>query len=283
MFLLIVFVFLSIIVLGVPSWLEVIVDVAWDVLHTYFPSSWQTLTSYEVWDKIWDWYLNEPWVVWIVVAWNAFSMVGGMICAYMMLTFRNVLGAMLFWMNCVVLAAGVAFVICCYVLVPVVPTSWLGGLFLAGCLTIVSGAVGIFTCRQRNVIVGWISYTAVTFACMVIVGSFLLTSVEENSRRVANLTALQLGEVVERLEFIAMDWTEESLKTFLDSNLVAAAAAQLIVALIILGTMGASLLVLKDIDDAAAEYAATQAGHKQARDDKEWQRSKTAGEWMEWR
>ena len=86
-----------------------------------------------------------------IVVWNAFSMVTGMICAFVMLTFRNVLGTMLFWMNCVVFVAGVAFVVCCYVLVPILPIDWLAGLFLGACLTIVSGAVGVFVCRTDKV------------------------------------------------------------------------------------------------------------------------------------
>jgi hypothetical protein len=261
MFLIIVFLVLSVIVLGVPTWLNVIVDVIWNGLYTYFPSDWQTLSSEEAWDKIETWYTGEgTWIVALIIGWNAFSMIGGMICAFIMLTFRNVLGTMLFWMNCVLFIAGVAFVVACYVLSPVLPNlGWRSGLFLAGSLTIVSGTVGFFTCRQQKVIILWVSFTSITFITMLTVGIFLIVNVDVNSDHIRNLTEAQLGEVLLNLEFIAIDWTKEELVDFFDANIYAAAAAQLLLAFVILATMGAALLVLKDIHDQTQKNKPKQA------------------------
>lgn len=284
MLLILVFIFLSVITLGIDSWLEVIVEIGWEYMYSYFPNDWQTLSSGEAWDRIWGWYQEQPYIVGIIVAWNAFSMVGGMICAFIMLTFRNVLGTMLFWMNCVVFVAGVAFVVCCYVLVPILPLDWLAGLFLAGVLTIVSGGVGVFVCRRDTVLVGWEIYTGVAFLTMVVMGIFLITNVDTNSARVSALTEEDLADVVSRLAFLAGDWTEDSLRKFLDSNVMAAAIAQLILSLVILGTMGAGLLVLKDVRDTQKEQELAEAGHRQdyARKrggrKKEWERAHSAGE-----
>jgi hypothetical protein len=249
MFMMIIFIILSVIVLGIPSWLHAMVDLMWNSLYSYFPFDWQTLSSEEAWDLIYTWYTGEgAWVVALIVSWNAFSMFGVMICAFIMLTFRNVLGTMLFWMNCLLFIAGVAFVTASSLLLPVLPnTAWQFALFLAGGLTIVSGAVGFFTCRQDKVIIGWISFTSVTFTVMLTVGIFLIVNLDVNSDHIRNLTESQIGEVLLNLEFIAVEWTAESLVEFFDANLLAAAVAMLILALVILATMGAALLVFKDI------------------------------------
>lgn len=283
MFLLIGFVFLSVITLGIPSWLEIIVEIAWEQLYLYFPNEWQVYSAAQAWQLIWEWYQEQPYIVWIIVAWNAFSMIGGMICTFIMLTFRNVLGTMLFWMNCIILIAGVAFVVCCYVLIPILPTDWLVGLFLAGCFTVVAGGVGVFVCRREKVLIGWIAFTAVALVTMITMGAFLVEGVDENTARVANLSSEALADVVSRLSFVAGEWTETSLKQFLDSNVLAAAIAQLILALVIAATIGAGALVLKDVREVNHEKEVAEAGHKQdyARKrggrKKEWERAHSAG------
>ena len=82
---------------------------------------------------------------------------------------------------------------------------------------------------------------------------------------------------------MAGDWTEDSLKQFLNSNVLAAAIAQLILSFVILCTMGAGLLVLKDVREVNKEIELANASHKQAYQHKrggrkkEWERTHSAG------
>ena len=80
---------------------------------------------------------------------------------------------------------------------------------------------------------------------MLAAGIWLLGSVEENSAIVNNLTVSQLGDLVQKLEFFASEWTEAEIRAWLDANLQAAGIAAIILSFVVLGTIGAAVIVLR--------------------------------------
>jgi hypothetical protein len=154
LFLAIAFVFLIIIVFASEEWLEVIVEVTWSSFRNQFPDSWQLYTAQEAWDNVKLLFLDNSTWFYIVIGWNAFSMGTGLIVTFIMLTFKNVIGTMLFWMNIVVLVAGIIFIWACSVIASVLPDEegMLVGLLVPGCLTVIVGVVGVVTCRNTEAI-----------------------------------------------------------------------------------------------------------------------------------
>lgn len=153
LFLMIAVVFLAIIVFAVPAWLQVIVELTWDTLHAQFPDSWQLYTAQQAWDEMMVLFDENSVYVYLGVGWSGFSMLAGLIVTFIMLEFKNVIGTMLFWMNVVILVAGIIFIWACSALAQVLPQSTLVGLLVPGCMIVIVGIVGVATCRNTDVLV----------------------------------------------------------------------------------------------------------------------------------
>eukprot|EP00750_Incisomonas_marina_P009967 INCI16199.4.p1 GENE.INCI16199.4~~INCI16199.4.p1 ORF type:complete len:841 (-),score=159.48 INCI16199.4:3548-6070(-) len=247
LFLFVGVIFLVVIVFGVPTWLEAIVEAAWDTFRPQFPNSWQLYTATEAYDEMVALFMANAAYFYSAVVLILLSMTIGLLLSFLILRFRNVIGTMLFWVNLVVLACVIMYIVAVAALGIVLPTQTFAAVIVPAVWTAVSNVVGLFTCRHSKALVAYIVLTGLAFLAMLIAGIWLFVSVPALQEEMANLTSDDLSQVVQQLGFLGSVWSAKEVDAYFKATIQATGIAAFVISVLTLGNVGTGYLVMQKV------------------------------------